>query len=469
MRGRVGVAVVGAGPAGSVFAAKMAALGHDVTLVEAESFPRSHLGESLTPGVRTMLASIGAAQSIEAAGCERVHAVATNWDGSASERVDPRAEGLLVDRGVFDVILLDHARRAGVRILQPAFVRRARAVSDGWVLTVERAGRASELHATFLADASGRASRLAAKREATGPSTIAVFGYWRGSALPRTPRIEARPQGWCWGVPIPDGSYNTLAFVDPTRVRGRRRGSLEAQLRELLDGTDIARDLGDAALVTPAHATDATPYVDATCIGPTRIRIGDAALALDPLSSSGVQRAIQTALSGAIVANTLLREPTRRDAALAFHEEAIRAAAERHRRWTSTHYATAAARFDDAFWSARSEGASLDSFPPPVALPSVDTPLRLSADAAWRDTPCLGAELVEVHRALAHPRLEGPVAFLGGHALADLLEGIPNGLSARAIARAWSSALPGGAAPSIVRWLIERGILEPTHAAEFPL
>ena len=43
------ILVIGAGPAGSVFSAKMALLGHDVCLVERAAFPRSRLGESLTP------------------------------------------------------------------------------------------------------------------------------------------------------------------------------------------------------------------------------------------------------------------------------------------------------------------------------------------------------------------------------------------------------------------------------------
>ena len=58
------VAVIGGGPAGSVFATRMAQLGFDVCLVERSRFPRPHLGESLSPGVMPMLASIGAAAAV---------------------------------------------------------------------------------------------------------------------------------------------------------------------------------------------------------------------------------------------------------------------------------------------------------------------------------------------------------------------------------------------------------------------
>src|SRR5262245_24476113 len=41
------ICVMGAGPAGSTYAARMAQLGHDVCIVEAARFPRARLGESL--------------------------------------------------------------------------------------------------------------------------------------------------------------------------------------------------------------------------------------------------------------------------------------------------------------------------------------------------------------------------------------------------------------------------------------
>lgn len=463
------VVVVGAGPAGSVFAARVAQLGHEVTLIEAASFPRSRLGESLTPGVIPMLASMGAARAIEAAGFPRVRVVATSWEGPETERVDPREEGLLVDRGVFDALLLDHARRMGVKVLQPAFVRRARARGDGWSLELERGGEALELRAGFLADASGRASRLGARRRPNGPSTIAIHGYFRGASLPRRPRIEALDGGWCWGVPIPDGTFNALVFVDSARVRAARRASLDELLRELLDGTALLRELEGAEPCGPARAADATPYVDESCVDLRRIRVGDAALALDPLSSSGVQKAIQTALSGAIVANTLLRKPDARDAAMQFHRDAVLGAAARHRTWTAGHYASAVTR-EGAFWRARAaapEGAVVVTAPAHVELPDVDARLRLSADARWVDAPCLGETFVEVQRALVHPRLDGPVAYLGGHALAPLLATLSDapGRSARELARSWSGAVPLDRSVTMLRWLAARGVLEPAPVA----
>jgi 2-polyprenyl-6-methoxyphenol hydroxylase-like FAD-dependent oxidoreductase len=73
--------VVGGGPAGSTFAARMAQLGHDVVLVEQAVFPRRQLGESLSPGVLPLLDMTGARAAVEAAGFRRVRTVLVLWEG----------------------------------------------------------------------------------------------------------------------------------------------------------------------------------------------------------------------------------------------------------------------------------------------------------------------------------------------------------------------------------------------------
>jgi flavin-dependent dehydrogenase len=65
---RVDVCVVGAGPSGSALAIRLAQLGHDVSVIERSMFPRSHVGESLSPGIWPQLELLGVAQAVAAAG-----------------------------------------------------------------------------------------------------------------------------------------------------------------------------------------------------------------------------------------------------------------------------------------------------------------------------------------------------------------------------------------------------------------
>lgn len=98
------------------------------------------------------------------------------------------------------------------------------------------------------------------------------------SAARPAPRIEAGEREWYWGVPIPDGSYNTLVFVDGDRFRDEPGESLDDRLVALLERSALGYDVRRARLRSRARAADATPYSDEECVVERLIRIGDAAL-----------------------------------------------------------------------------------------------------------------------------------------------------------------------------------------------
>ena len=152
-----------------------------------------------------------------------------------------------------------------------------------------------------------------------------------------------------WGMPLPDGRYNTLVFLDAKRVREERGRPVAGIFHRSLDVSGIMTDCRDTRLDGPVRAVDATPYVDLESVTPQGIKVGDAALAIDPLSSSGVQKAIQTALAGAVVANTLIRKPESRAAAMGFYRDTLEQASTRHRAWAAAHYASVARRLGGTF------------------------------------------------------------------------------------------------------------------------
>ena len=456
------VCVVGTGPAGCVFAARMAQLGHEVRLIEQERFPRSRLGESLSPGVEPLLKSAGLETALDAPRSTRVRNVWVDWADGLQLREDPREQGLIVDRGAFDLALLEGARSHGVKVLQPARVVDRRQSGGRWRLAIDVDGRGETLEADFLAEAGGRGTAAGRARVQTGPPTLAVYSYWRGARLPSTPRIEAGEDAWFWGVPLPNGTYNSLAFVDPKAFRAAP-GALAERLLDRLAGSLVLEDCGGAEQIGPARAIDATPYLTRDCVDGNAIRLGDAALAIDPISSSGVQKAIQSALSGAIVANTLLRRPAVADLAMNFYRAQLKDASERHRRWAADHYGTVAAKRGGPFWTERSKGRKLEASAPPSepidARTMATMPVELSSEAAFVETPCLDGEYVGAAPALRHPRLETPVAYLAGRALAPLLKDLLPGRTPLQIARAWSNRMPLESGLAIAGWLVNHGVL----------
>src|SRR5437868_58857 len=115
----VDVAVIGAGPAGTTIAHRLAALGFEVLILESAAFPRPHLGESLPARISPLFDELGICEEIEQARFFRPDGAIMHWSGETRLRTDI-ADGYQVDRGRFDKILLDAAQRAGARVLQPA-------------------------------------------------------------------------------------------------------------------------------------------------------------------------------------------------------------------------------------------------------------------------------------------------------------------------------------------------------------
>jgi flavin-dependent dehydrogenase len=456
---QVDVLIIGGGPAGSALAIRLAQFGYDVCLVERAVFPRSHIGESLSPGVRLQLEMLGMGAAV--AGFRQCRTALIKWESEAVIRRDfGDASGFLVDRGQFDSILLERARSLGVQVMQPAVLRRRVCHQDGWNIELESAGGKSTVEARFLADASGRAAALRGHKQRTAPRTLALYGYWRGGNLPAAPRIEAGPDCWYWGVPLPDGAYNAIVFVDAEDFRAQAI-PLHLAYDALIRQSHLMAECRDAALSGPVRIADATPYLDSDSIGPRSIKVGEAAMALDPLSSSGVQKAINTALTGAVVVNTLLRCPERADAASKLYTTRLADASDRHRRWTAQYYAAVAT--PGAFYHARAAGAAAG--PEPVT--AAGTPIRnlpahirvaLSPETKFIDEPCIVGDLVAMKRALHHPGLDRPVAFLHGWEIATLLRSLHPAIRLDSLIAEWN--IPAPSRQAIATWLLEHRILE---------
>ncbi len=91
------------------------------------------------------------------------------------------------------------------------------------------------------------------------------------------------------------------------------------------------------------------------------LKIGENALALDPLSSSGVEKSMRLALQAAIAANTLLAKPESATLASEYYEASLISSAANHLTWTQDFYDRAWPGNEHSFWRERT---SPISFPP---------------------------------------------------------------------------------------------------------
>ena len=287
---RTEICVIGGGPAGSTVARRLAHLGHEVLLLEENRFPRPHIGESLSPAILPLLDALDLRDRIECAPFLRPHRTLIRWhDETVSLMWQPDAPGFQVDRGEFDLLLLNIALEAGVKLLQP--VRALRPVFDaaaGWIVPFQCGRQPGSVTARFLIDASGRRSRMSSRRRRTSPPTLALYGYWQNTDLAGAEtRVEAGRESWFWGAPLPGNTFNVTAFLDPKRCQVARPSDLESFYRTLLAETTLLSACLQGRLIGDVTACTASSCHDEEPIGNSYIKVGEASFAIDPLSSQG--------------------------------------------------------------------------------------------------------------------------------------------------------------------------------------
>ena len=460
MAERTGVCVIGGGPAGAAIAAGLARLGHAVSLLEAEQFPRRHVGESLPPGIIPLLDQLGVRAEVERAGFFRPTAAVIHWAGQRRPQTDWGGQpGFQVDRGRFDRILLSAATRAGVRVLEQATARPpVRRGPRDWSIEVLTPAGSLAVEAEFVVDASGRRGILGGRKRRLAAPTVAVYGYWSGvGPAGGETRVEAGDDRWYWAAPVPDETWNATVFTSPDRIKCRP-GDIAAVYRQLLAESLLLSEIGRGRLESTVRVCASSPQADEVPVGMDFLKVGEAALAVDPLSSQGVQTAIAQALGGTCVVHTLLAgaEP---EVALAYYANRLREDADRHLRQAGELYHEQWRHRPTAFWAARGRPAAGE---PRFAERPLDGGQRLVRSAAVRfvSAPVIRGDFVRTERAVVHPNLDRPVAFLGGVPVAPLLDRLSHPLPVWRIVTDDFASLPADRSLAILRWLWTRGLVE---------
>lgn len=308
------VAVIGAGPAGSVASALLRKKGYQVCVLEKQHFPRFVIGESLLPHCMEMLEEAGFADAVRAEpGFQLKNGAAFSWGSRYTEFdfTDKFSDGpgttYQVRRAVFDKILIGEAAKQGVEVRFGHGVTAFDNSGDFARLNIETdTGESYELTAKFVLDASGYGRVLPRLLDLETPSHLpprqAHFTHIDDNITnPKFDRnkilITTHPQHrdvWIWLIPFGDNRCSVGVVGTPDKLVGESETVLKKfvyecpMLNEILDKAVWENDFpfrsiqGYSANVKSLH-------------GRHFALLGNAAEFLDPVFSSGVTIALHSA------------------------------------------------------------------------------------------------------------------------------------------------------------------------------
>ncbi|EKT4484362.1 tryptophan 7-halogenase, partial [Pseudomonas putida] len=303
------IVVLGAGPAGAATAIGLRRLGYAVTVVS--QWRRFAAVEGVSQRVLEGLRHAGLGGALNQAAMPAARQV--HWNGQHLQM----NQEFLLDRQRFDRALRDELQRAGVRVVEG---RVQDVVHEGGHQV--RLDNGQVLIADFLVEARGRQAPLAADR-LRGPETVSLLNVWQGCPGAPASAVESLEDGWAWMARLEDGRCYWQATLDAGGLPGKA-GLAEFCVARRASSA-LVSELFDERALLPAqvHARSSTAILAGECVGQDWIRVGDAAMAVDPLSGNGIFQSLSSALQAPVVINTLLCRPERAGLARQFHQQRV--------------------------------------------------------------------------------------------------------------------------------------------------
>lgn len=323
------VIVIGAGPAGSSVANIIARNKHKVLVLEKETFPRYHIGESLIPFTYKPLLNLDLINDLKNSSFVKKYSVQfVQPDGTEHKPFyfynrydkDTVAQTWQVDRATFDCMLIDKATSFGAEVCYNSRVDSLIYDNDtvvGVIYTDLTTSAQHQVYAKWVVDASGRTALTSKQNEwqSNDPvlsNKMAIWTYYKGCKRPEgidegaTVVAFIKDKGWFWYIPLAD-DITSIGVVAESKylMRGGTRNIQNAFEREIQQNKWLYNKIQNTKRIQEHKATTDYSKKSNTCVAPGVVLVGDAYAFLDPVFSSGVLMALK---SGVMVGDILSRE-----------------------------------------------------------------------------------------------------------------------------------------------------------------
>jgi flavin-dependent dehydrogenase len=295
-------------------------------LLEGGRHPRFHVGESFLPRNLDLIRELGLSERLDR--IPRVQKLGASFAlGDEEELTDfhfedgfegDSSEAFNIERAPFDQMLFEAAREAGAEACEDSKVTEIVRLTDGDVV-VRTASPGGErlLSARYLLDASGQAAvlgrHLGQRKVHESFRKVAYFAHYRNvgrrpGVAGGYPVVVMCREGWFWIIPI-DAERTSVGLVADAGLVKRAQVPPTRMLAWGIRHTPLMRRLAEGA-IGPDHngVTADFSYSCRPFAGSGYYLVGDAAIFLDPIFSTGVCLGMMTGRLAADSVWAVLRE-----------------------------------------------------------------------------------------------------------------------------------------------------------------
>jgi 1H-pyrrole-2-carbonyl-[peptidyl-carrier protein] chlorinase len=327
------VGIIGGGPGGAATAAYLAKAGLKCVVFEREIFPRPHVGESLVPSSTRVFRELGFWEKMDSAGFPRKYGAAWttknmsmyshNFEGLEADshvqiRFDEREQAGVgrpytfhVDRGTFDLMLLQHAEELGATIYEGVRVNNVD-FSDQSMPRINFSIVNKEVgcDVRLVVDASGRRTFLGNQLKLRVRDTVfdqfAIHTWFDN--FDRSVSAKEKDQldyifihflpisnSWVWQIPITD-TVTSIGVVTQRSNFAKSREGREAFFWECVGSRpELRAGLEASDQIRPFKEEGDYSYAMKQICGDNFLLVGDAGRFVDPIFSTGVSIALNSA------------------------------------------------------------------------------------------------------------------------------------------------------------------------------
>ena len=316
------VLIIGGGPAGS--AAALTLLNQtslDVGVVESTDYSNMRVGESVSPGIMSLLRYLKIESDFASADHLPSHGIDTAWGSSKIRTRDffftGQGSGWNLDRQGFDLMMAQLVKKRNGLLITSTKIIDHKKDQKKWRLTALGSDGKFEIESSFVIDASGKSASFARSLGTKWDVLDYLVGiailYELDSSEDEQPYtlLESTPDGWWYSTHLPNNKRIVVFMTDSDIARQIKIQKQNHWGLALKKTRYIQKTIKNARRLVGPNLFPAYSQVIKKSNPLGWVPAGDAVASFDPLSSIGIGHAIVSGIEAARVAFNALKSDGR--------------------------------------------------------------------------------------------------------------------------------------------------------------